>query len=105
MLELTVGFESNITISSDRKLAKYRPLFNSLKANYTNIKVVHISISALGIFGASSDSPLRMLQDLHFDANFQNNIMMKALSIAVRCSYYIYCWCNKQWTCSNLLNF
>ena len=30
MLELTVGFESNITINSDRKLAKYRPLFNRL---------------------------------------------------------------------------
>ena len=94
MLELTVGFESNITINSDRKLAKYHPLFN-----------VNLSMSALGIFGASSDSLLQMLQDLHFDSNIQNNIVMKASNIAIRCSYYIYCRRNKQWTCPNLLNF
>ena len=62
-------------------------------------------MSALGIFGASSDSLLQMLQDLHFDAIVQNNIVMKALNIAIRCSYYIYCRRNKQWTCPNLLNF
>ena len=105
MLELTVGFESNITINSDRKLAKCRPLFNSLRTNYTSIKFVNLSMSALGIFGASSDSLLQMLQDLHFDANVQNNIVMKASNIAIRCSYYIYCRRNKQWTCPNLLNF
>ena len=37
LLELTVGFESNIAMNSDRKLAKYRPLFNSLRSNYTSI--------------------------------------------------------------------
>jgi len=50
MLELTVGFESNITVNSDRKLAKYCPLFNSLRTNYTSIKFVNFSMSALGIF-------------------------------------------------------
>ena len=34
-----------------------------------------------------------------------NNIVMKASNIAIRCSYYIYCRRNKQWTCPNLLNF
>ena len=48
---------------------------------------------------------LQMLQDLHFDANVQNNIFMKASNIAIRCPYYIYCRRNKQWTCPNLLNF
>ena len=105
MLELTVGFESNITINSDRKLAKYRPLFNSLRANYTSIKFANLSMSALGIFGASSDSLLQMLEDLHVDANVQNNIVMKASNIAIRCSYYIYCRRNKEWTCLNLSNF
>ena len=42
-------------------------------------------MSALDIFGASSDSLLQMLQDLHFDANVQNNIVMKASNIAIRC--------------------
>ena len=105
LLELTVCFESNITINSDRKLAKYRPLFNSLRTNYTSIRFVNLSMSALGIFGTSSDTLLQMLQDLHLNANVQNNIVKKASNIAIRCSYYIYCRRNKQWTCPDLLSY
>ena len=96
LLEPKVGFESNITINSDRKLAKYRPLFKSLRTNYTSIKFVNLSMSALGIFGTSSDSLLQLLQDLHLDDNVQKNIVKKASNIAIRCSYYIYCRSNKQ---------
>ena len=99
MLELTVGFESKITINSNRKLAKYRPLFNSLRANCTSIKFFNLSMSA------SSDSLLQMLQDLHFEANVQNNIVMKASNTAIRCSNCIYCRRNKQWTYHNLLTY
>ena len=74
VLELSVGFESNISINSDSKLAKYRPHFNSPRTNYTSIKFVNLSMSALGIFGASPDFLLQMLQDLYFDANVQTNI-------------------------------
>ena len=105
LLELTFGVESKITINSDRKAAKYCPLFNSLRSKYTNIKFVNLSMSALGIFGSSSDSLLQMLQDLHFDNNFQQSIVMKASNIAIRCSYYIYCRRNKTWTSPELLNF
>ena len=90
------------TINSDRKLAKYLPLFNSLRTNYTSIKFVNLSMNALGIIGTSSDSLLQMLQDLHLDANVQKNIVSKASNIAIRCSYYIYCRLNKQWTSPDL---
>ena len=69
------------------------------------MKFVNLSMRALGIFGTSSDSFLHMLQDLHFDATVQKNIVMKASNIAIRCSYYIYCRRNKQWTCPDFLNF
>ena len=36
LLELTVGFESNIKVNSDRKAAKYHPLLRSLWTEYTN---------------------------------------------------------------------
>ena len=62
-------------------------------------------MSALGIFGTSSDSILQMLQDLHFEANVHKNIVMKASDIAIRYSYYIYCMRNQQWTCLDLLSF
>ena len=37
LLELTVGFESNIKVNSERKAAKYHPLLTNLHTEYTNI--------------------------------------------------------------------
>ena len=87
MLEPTIVFEYNFAINSDRKLAKYGPVFNSLRRNCNSIKFVYLSMSTLGIFGASSDSHLQMLEDLHFDANVQSNILMKASNIVIRFSF------------------
>ena len=44
LLELTVGFESNIKVNSDRKAAKYHPPLTSLRTEYTNINFVNFSM-------------------------------------------------------------
>ena len=62
-------------------------------------------MSALGISRTSSDSFLHMLNDLNFKQNLQHEIFMKASNIAIRCTYYIYCRRNKQWTSPDLLQF
>ena len=103
LLELTVGFESNIKANSDRKAAKYHPLLTNLHTEYTNISFVNISMSALGIFGTSSDTFLQILKDLNQDQT--HHIIMKASNIAIRCTFYIYCRRNKQWTRPDLLQF
>ena len=105
LLELTFGVESNIKVNSDRKAAKYHPLRTNLLTEYTNINFVNLSMSALGIFGSSSDSFLQMLSNLNFNQNLQQYIFMKASNIAIRCTYYIYCRRNKQWTSPDLLQF
>ena len=53
VLELTVGFESNIKVNSDRKA---HPLLTNLRTDYTIINFVNFSMSALGIFGTSSNT-------------------------------------------------
>ena len=40
------------------------PLFNNLTTKYTSIKFANLSMNALRIYGASSDSLMHMLQDL-----------------------------------------
>ena len=95
LLELTVGFESNIKVNSDCKAAKYHPLLINLRKKYTNINFVNFSMSAPGIFGTSSDTFLQMLKDLNFNQNLTHHIIMKASNIAIRCMYYIYCRRNK----------
>ena len=105
LLELTVGFESNIKVNSERKAAKYHPLFTNLRTEYTNINFVNLSMSALGIYGTSSDTFLQMLKDLNFNQNLTHQIIMKASNIAIRCTYYIYCRRNKQWSNPELLQY
>ena len=67
IVELTVGFESNIQINSDRKKAKHNSLISDLTPAYYNITVVRLSMSASVAMGTSPDSLITMLDDLQFD--------------------------------------
>ena len=105
ILELTVGFESNMQINSDRKKAKYRSLLTDLSPNYSTIKFINLSMSTLGLLGKSSDSLLSLLEDLKFDMPSSTHTVKKIMNIAIRCSYYIFCIRNKPWTDPALLEF
>ena len=106
VLELTVGFESNIKINSDhRKATKYRPLINHLHSSYSTITFVNLAMSAIGILGTSSEFFLSMLTDLQLDDKTKKNALLKTMKIAVRCTYYIFCRRNKSWTHPDLLTF
>ena len=105
VLELTVGFESNIKINSDGKAAKYHPLIIKLQRSYSTVKFVNLSMSAPGILGTSSESFLSMLTDLNFDEATKKHTLLKSMNIAIRCTYYIFCRRNKSWTNPELLNF
>ena len=98
LLELTVGFESNINVNSERKAAKYHHPFTNLRTDYTNINFVKFLMSALGILDKSSDTFLQMLNDLNFNKNLTPYTFIKVSNIAIRYTYYIYSRRNKQWT-------
>ena len=55
-------------------------------------------MSAIGAMGSSRNSPLSLLNDLHFDKTIQKRIIVKTMSISLRSSYYIFCRRNKPWT-------
>ena len=50
ILELTVGFETNLRRNSDRKFKKYKDLISRLNNNY-NVKFVNLSMGAIGVIG------------------------------------------------------
>ena len=105
ILELTVGFESNIQINSDRKASKYSSLILDLNHTYSDVKFVNLSMSTIGIMGKSSESLLLMLDDLNLDKPTQKYLIRKVINIAIRCTYYIFCCRNKPWSNPNLLDF
>ena len=106
ILELTVGFETNIQNNSDRKATKYSSLINDLSFSYSKVQFVNLSMSAIGAMGSSCISLLSLLNDLHFDKTIQKRIIMKTMFSVVfslRSSYYIFCRRNKPWTNPELL--
>ena len=100
ILELTVGFETNIQNNSDRKATKYSSLIHdlSLSLSYSKVQFVNLSMSAIGAMGSSCNSLLSLLNDLRFDKTIHKRIIMKNMSISIRSSYYIFCRWNKPWT-------
>ena len=101
ILELIVGFEANIQNISDHKASKYSSLINDLSPSYV---FINLSIGAIGVMGSPCNSTFSsLLHDLHFNKIIQKRIIMKAVNISVRSSYYIFCRRNKPWTNPELL--
>ena len=105
IIELTVGFESNIQINSDRKKTKYSSLISDRTPAYSEVTLVNLSMSVLGTKGKSPDSLITMLDDLKLDKTASNIIIKKLRNIAIRCTYYAFCCRKKSWTNPDLSDF
>ena len=105
ILELTVGFETNLKTNSDRKHEKYLTLVTDQENIYDEVKFVNVSISSLGVFGESTSTLFDMLHDLKFDEQRIKYVKKKIIATCIRTSYYIFCRRNKDWNNPELLNF
>ena len=105
VLELSVGFETNLDNNADRKFSKYRYLLNDLTSKYRHVEFVNLSIGSLGIFGQSCDSFIQMCSDLTIEKAHTNYIITKLSTIIIRTTYYIFCMRNKPWTNPDLLSY
>ena len=105
ILELRVGFKTNIEVNNRCKAIKYDPLIQNLRSQYRTNTFIDLSMSALGIYEASSDTILNMMNDLGIAKSVQISIIKKIMTIAVRSAYYIFCRRNKTWTDPALLHF
>ena len=54
ILELTVGFESNLLANTRRKREKYQGQVNEQLKNYKKAQFVNVSISSLGVLSETS---------------------------------------------------
>ena len=64
VLELTVGFETNLCNNSVRKHNKYKDLIVSLSQNYEDVKFINLSMGALGVYSKSGNSFFSMMDEL-----------------------------------------
>ncbi len=105
ILELTVGFETNLKTNSDRKHEKYLTLITDQENVYDEVKFVNVSISSLGVFGESTNTLFDMLHDLKYDEQRIKYVKKKIIATCIRTSYYIFCRRNKDCNNPEPLNF
>ena len=105
IIELTVGFESNLTNNVNRKHTKYKDLVREQEKDFRKVKFINFSISSLGIFDKECHTFLKMLNDLGLDKKRQNYYLRNIINIAIRTTYYIFCCRNKNWTNPDISNF
>ena len=99
VLELTVGFESNLKSNEFHKKSKYSDLITQQSNHYKTAKFVNLFVNCLSVFGGlKSSNILKMMQELSFDRNNQNYCTKKIMPIVIRLTY-IFCGRNKEyWT-------
>ena len=105
VLQLIIGYKSNLDANLIRKEKKYRQLILELRSQYKDVFVVNLSMGALGVISNSSNSFLDMMKDLSFDENTRKSIVRRLTNIAIRATYYIFRLRNKDWLNPELLTF
>ena len=97
IVELTVGFETNLHNNVEQKKAKYEDLIEEMKDNFVSVKLVNLSISCLGVFDRECRTFLEMLDTLGLGESYQRYCIKKIMFYAIRATYYIFCCRNKEW--------
>lgn len=103
VLELTVGYETNLRNNINRKHTKYKELIELQKKKFSSVKFINLSISALGVFDKESAALINMLEHLHLDKSHVKYFVKKIICIAIRSTFYIFCCRNKEWTKPDLM--
>ena len=81
VLELTVGFESNLNNNAVRKKEKYLNLIKEMSRNYRCVKFVNLSLSSLGIFSDEFSMFLDMMNNIGIDKTQQLYIIKENVLI------------------------
>ena len=103
ILELTVGYETNLRNNIERKRSKYAVLIKDQMKHFKTVKFVNLSVSALGVFDQESLAFIEMLKELNVGINHQKYILRKVINIAIRSTYYIFCCRDKKWSNPDLM--
>ena len=93
ILELTIGFESNLQTNATRKREKYQDLINKQLHYYEEAKFVNLSISTPGVFSETSLDLIEMLKDLEIDMHcrkYLENTLLEKLSTLALGPHIIY---------------
>ena len=71
ILELTIGFETNIQNNSNRKAAKYSSLLTEISLSYNKVTFINIPMGTGEAMGSSCTSFFSLLNEMNFVKTIQ----------------------------------
>ena len=79
VVELTVGFQTNIAKNCKRKEIRYKDLCSSLKQRFGNVKYFNLSMGAIGIIGKECEDFYGFLdEDMELESPQMNYLVKKS---------------------------
>ena len=104
VLELTVGFETNILKNFDRKQTNYTFLLSELRKRYSKVTYANLSMGACGVVGKNSNL-LKLMKELKVPDSDSTYHVTKIINICSRSTYYIFSCRNKDWSNPELMSW
>ena len=102
VLELTVGFETNIEKNTERKRASYDELISRLKTQYQQVKFVNLSMGAIGVIGKGCNLQ-KEFKEMGLDDKESTYLTRRIINVCIRTTYYLFCQRNIAWEPPSLL--
>ena len=81
MLELIVGFETNMSINAERKKEKYKHMMLDLEQRYSKVSFINLSVSDLGVFSKQCTTFISMLKYMNFNDKEIQFTIQKVMNI------------------------
>ena len=103
VLELSVGFETNIDLNTKRKANKYKEMLKSLENKFEKVNFVNQLMGTLGIVGAHN-SITNMLKALVFRQQEIAYLIKRITCCCIKGTYYLFCIRKQAWSQSSLLS-
>ena len=103
ILELTVGFETNLTKNTMRKNFTYADLIQNHLKGYGNINYLNLSMSACGAVTKDAINMSAWFTNVGLTSDEVGYLSKKIMSICMRSTYYIFCCRDKEWTKPELM--
>ena len=105
ILELSVGFETNLEKNGNAKSLRCNTLIQSLKTTYGKVKFINLSLGAIGVYSKSQDTFSDLLSDLEVDKTHSSYVLSKISNVCIRTTYYLFCLRDKDCTDPHLLSW
>ena len=96
IVELTVGFETNIRKNEERKQSKYTDIINNLSKE-KKVLFVNLSMGACGVVGKESGKLFSMLKEFGMNEMESHFLIRKLMNVCIRSTYFIFCKREKAW--------